>query len=54
MKNETIQEVRGMERLISFSNYLESIGYSLEGISFQDAVSLQIDVENLISERLTK
>jgi hypothetical protein len=59
MKNETTQNtenqaVNGMEKLIAFVNYLESMGYIFEGISFQDAVSLQVDVERLISERLTK
>ena len=59
MKKETTQNtenqaVNGMERLIAFSDYLEKIGYNLDVLSFQDAVSLKIDVENLISERLTK
>jgi len=59
MKNETTQNtenqaVNGMEKLIAFTNYLQSIDYSLEGLSFEDAVSLMINVENLISERLTK
>ena len=54
MKKETTQAVNGMEKLIAFVNYLESMGYIFEGISFQDAVSLQVDVERLISEKLTK
>jgi hypothetical protein len=59
MKKETTQNtenqaVSGMDKLIAFSDYLEKIGYSLEGISFQNAVSLRIDVEKVISEKLTK
>jgi hypothetical protein len=59
MKKETTQNtenqaVNGMERLIAFSDYLEKIGYNLDALSFQDAVSLKMDVENLISERITK
>ncbi len=59
MKKETTQNtenqaVNGMDKLIAFSDYLEKIGYNLEGISFQNAVSLQIDVEKVISEKLTK
>ena len=61
MKKETTQNtenqaVNGMERLIAFSDYLQKIGYNIayDGLSFQDAVSLQIDVEKVISEKLTK
>ena len=59
MKKETTQntenqQVRGMDNIFAFTNYLQSIDYILEGLSFEDAVSLMIDVENLISERLTK
>jgi len=59
MKKETTQNtenqaVRGMDNIFAFTNYLQSIDYSLEGLSFEDAVSLMINVENLISERLTK
>ncbi len=59
MKKETTQNtenqaVNGMDKLIAFSDYLEKIGYNLEGISFQDAVSLQIDVEKVISENIKK
>ncbi len=59
MKRETTQNtenqaVNGMDKLIAFSDYLEKIGYNLEGISFQDAVSLMIKVEEVISENITK
>ncbi len=59
MKKETTQNtenqaVNGMDKLIAFSDYLEKIGYNLEGISFQDAVSLMIKVEEVISENITK
>ncbi len=59
MKKETTQNtenqaVNGMDKLIAFSDYLEKIGYNLEGISFQDAVSLMIKVEKVISENITK
>ncbi len=59
MKKETKQStenqaVNGMERLIAFSDYLQKIGYNIDGLSFQDAVSLRIDVEKVISEKLTK
>ena len=48
------EEFSGMRRLIEFSNYLQKIGYDIDGLSFQDAVALMIDVENVISEKLTK
>ncbi len=59
MKKETKQStenqaVNGMERLIAFSDYLQKIGYNIDGLSLQDAVSLRIDVEKVISEKLTK
>ncbi len=59
MKKETTQNtenqaVNGMERLIAFSDYLQKIGYNIDGLSLQDAVSLRIDVEKVISEKLTK
>ena len=59
MKKETTQNTEnrienGMEKLISLVNYIESIGYDFEEISFQDAVLLMIDVEKVISEKLTK
>ncbi len=59
MKKETTQStenqaVNGMERLIAFSDYLQKIGYNIDGLSLQDAVSLRIDVEKVISEKLTK
>ena len=59
MKKETTQNTEnrienGMEKLISLVNYIESIGYDFEEISFQDAVLLMIEVEKVISEKLKK
>jgi len=59
MKKETTQNtesqaVSGMDRLVAFTDYLQSIDYNIDGLSFQDAVALMIDVENVISEKLTK
>jgi len=59
MKKETTQntenqEFSGMRRLVAFSEYLQKIGYNIDDLSFQDAVSLQVNVEKAISEKLTK
>ena len=59
MKKETTQNtenqaVNGMDNIFAFTNYLQSIDYNIDGLSFQDAVALMIDVENVIKEKLTK
>lgn len=59
MKKETTQntenqEFSGMRRLVAFSEYLQKIGYNIDDLSFQDAVSLQVNVEKAIAEKLTK
>ena len=55
MKKERTQNTEnrienGMEKLTSLVNYIESIGYDFEDLSFQNAVALMIDVEKVISK----
>jgi hypothetical protein len=41
-----------MKELIALKEYLESLGYSLEGISFGQGVSIKIDIEKAVKEIL--
>lgn len=59
MKKETTQntenqEFDGVRRVIELTNYLRKIGYDIDDLSFSDAVAISIEVEDVISEKLTK